>query len=664
MSSATNVHATAVNTMQWLSTTATAIVVPVYQRQYRWDIGSCEQLLADIRAVASSDDHAMHFLGSVLSSTSSDADGTHLVLIDGQQRITTLMLLVAALHHTVRADDPELAAQLERVLVHEAHPNRTRLRPHRAWAGLFEDVVLDRRTGERDSRFDENYAFFRSRLAGAEAPVIWRGLQKLEHVAITLGAGAHAQQIFESLNSTGEPLRDHELIHNYVLMGLSPVEQARIEDEYWLPIERSTGSAIGSFWRHYLMQSSGREIDVDLGRRVYDSFRALYPQWDEAELHVVGRQWRDAARVYAVLLDPDTEPDPEVAAELRGLATFGRTAHPVSLRLYLDAVAGVRTRAELLSSLRLVQSMLLRRAVVGMSIDRLSARLCRALELGNDAFIRAIARITPSDARVRVALKFGELPHASTVLSRMSGLDRAEGFVLDHILPAAPGDSWSGGTRVWSELSEDEQNAHRAIAGTIGNLVLLEEDIADRAFDRDFTIKRDAYRRSILPMTSAVSEHDGWDTARIAARTAELTALFLTLWPRPDVGEIDDDGLTPILDAKERRGFPPGWEREWDYVEYCGEHWEVKDVRYLFHRVFARLWADHRDAVLSFNARRGGPIYTEQAWSGHWAPLDEGHVLYMGWDSRYMLAAVQGVLHEAGLAPDVFVKYSYIGDVM
>ena len=74
-----------------------------------------------------------------------------------------------------------------------------------------------------------------------EAADIWRGLQKLEHVSITLGSGANAQQIFESLNSTGEPLRDHELIHNYVLMGLSHAEQREIEESFWLPLEENTG---------------------------------------------------------------------------------------------------------------------------------------------------------------------------------------------------------------------------------------------------------------------------------------------------------------------------------------------------------------------------------------------------------------------------------------
>src|SRR5690554_4208735 len=160
---ATNIDATAVNTIRWLSTTEATIVVPVYQRQYRWDIGGCEQLLADIRAAADSEHRYTHFIGSILSSASTDTTqtqgGAELVLIDGQQRITTLMLLVAALHHTVKDADPTMAAELQKVLVSADEPRRTKLRPHRAWAEVFEKVVLDQRNGDepRDSRFDDNY---------------------------------------------------------------------------------------------------------------------------------------------------------------------------------------------------------------------------------------------------------------------------------------------------------------------------------------------------------------------------------------------------------------------------------------------------------------------------------------------------------------------------
>lgn len=667
LSTATNVDATAVGTIAWLSSEVTSIVVPVYQRQYRWDIGGCEQLLADIRAVADADDAHTHFLASILSTKASPADD-ELVLIDGQQRITTLMLLVAALQHTVRDTDAQLADDLRRVLVRPDDPARTKLRPHRAWADVFESVVLDRRSEDetaRASRFDDNYAFFRSQIRPDEVPRIWRGLQRLEHVAITLGPDANAQQIFESLNSTGEPLRDHELIHNYVLMGLSHAEQLEIEQSFWVPIEENTGETIGEFWRHYLVMLTGREVTVTGGRGVYDTFRREFPRLDIGTLRRQAAQWKEYSEIYRVLLEPAHAVDPGLGRQLGYLNTFGRSMYPLVMRAVHDHLHGDLEGNALLQTLEFVQALLLRRRIVGMPTDRLVARLCRAREEGQDALWRAIARISPSDERVRVAVKFGELPHPSYVLGRLAGLDSLADFDVEHVFPLVPADTWSGdGVRTWAEYSDDEQNSHRALAGTLGNLTLLEERLAERAVDASFPEKRDLYARSRIPLTMALSERDTWGTAAMAERTEDLTARLVALWARPQVTAIDDDGLTPILDAVRRRGWPRGWEREYAYVEYRGEHWEVPDIKYLFNRVFKRLWADSRDAVLAYSARHGGPVYEGQAWNGQWDVLDETRSLYMGWDSRYMLTAVQGVLEEAGIASEVFLKYSYIGEAM
>ncbi|MFB8385799.1 DUF262 domain-containing protein [Microbacterium sp. NPDC055910] len=670
MATATNIDATAVNTIAWLSAPDTTIVVPVYQRQYRWDIGGCEQLLADIRAVADSESRTMHFIGSILSSVDADSAGdtADLVLIDGQQRVTTLMLLVAALHHTIAESDPDLAAELQAVLVRADDPTRTKLRPHRAWAGVFQDVVLDRRStdiGERDSRFDDNYAFFRSQISPGEAPSIWRGLQRLEHVAITLGAGANAQQIFASLNSTGEPLRDHELIHNYVLMGLTHDEQTEIEQDYWVPIEQNTGSAIGAFWRHYLIMLTGREVAVAGEHGVYSAFREEFPRIDVATLRTHAEQWRAHSEIYRTFLDPSLEEDPEVSRHLTYINTFGRIAYPLILRAYREASTGQAERSDLLATLEHMQALLLRRTIVGLPNERLVARLCRARDESAQALVHAIARITPSDERVRVALKYGDLPHAHYVLGRIAGISSAHALDVEHLFPLSPSDAWTGdGARTWAEYSEDEQNSHRALAQTLGNLALLEEPLAERALDRDFPAKRELYRASGIDDTRALAHEASWDTAAITARTARLGALFLEIWARPASVLIDDDGLTPILDAVRRRGWPRGWEREFDYTEYRGEHWEVHDVKYLFNRVFKRLWADSRESVIAFSARRGGPLYPTRSWNGQWDQLDDDTHLYMGWDSKYMLTAVQGVLEEAGIAHEVFVKYSYIAAAM
>lgn len=668
MVTATNVDATAVNTIGWLAGGDWTIVVPVYQRQYRWDIGACEQLLSDIRAVARLDERRMHFIGSILSSTGGVGDAAELVLIDGQQRITTLMLLVAALQHTVRDSDPALAAQLERVLVAPGDAGSTKLRPHAAWAGVFERVVLDRSApaGEgRDSRFDDNYAFFRSQVSADEAPHIWHGLQKLEHVAITLGVGANAQQIFESLNSTGEPLRDHELIHNYVLMGLTHAEQREIETEYWLPIEESTGESIGQFWRHYLVLTTGREVVATRTRGVYDTFRQVFPRLDIDDLRRHAAEWREYAEIHRVLREPEREPDAAVSQHLAGVATFGTAMHPLVMRAYRDWKHGRNSVDELTRTLEHVQSLLLRRTIVGTGTDRIVARLCRARERGWDALVAAISRITPSDERIRAALKYSALPQPAYVLGRLAGVRSTSGLDVEHVFPLAPSDAWTGdGIRSWSDYSEDEQNSARALASTLGNLTLLEEELADRAFDASFPEKRRLYARSGISLSRDLADTESWTTAAVAQRSADLGQRFVEVWARPGDALIDDDGLTPILDAVHRRGWPAGWQREWDYVEYRGEHWEVPDVKYLFNRIFKRLWADARAAVVTYSARRGGPVYREQAWNGQWDRLDEEHWLYMGWDSSYMLTAVQGVLEEAGFAPEVFVKYSYIGAAM
>ncbi|CAN5161845.1 hypothetical protein BH09ACT3_BH09ACT3_00320 [soil metagenome] len=172
------------------------------------------------------------------------------------------------------------------------------------------------------------------------------------------------------------------------------------------------------------------------------------------------------------------------------------------------------------------------------------------------------------------------------------------------------------------------------------------------------------YAQSAVTLSRELGDIRSWNTAAIAQRTVRLSDALLALWAKPATVLIDDDGLTPILDAKQRRGWPRGWEQEFDYVEYRGEHWEVHDIKYLFNRVFTRLWADDRAAVIAFSSRRGGPVFETQAWNGHWDQLDETHFLYLGWDSHYMLSAVQGVLEEAGIASEVFVVYSYTGTAM
>ena len=124
----TNVKADAVVTTEWLSTAGTTFVVPVYQRQYRWEIEGCDRLLRDLRAVARVETGHTHFLGSILYTTTSSGQGTERMLVDGQQRVTTLMLLLAAIRDTLTGTDEAISGVLNRMLLHPTRAEQTRLR--------------------------------------------------------------------------------------------------------------------------------------------------------------------------------------------------------------------------------------------------------------------------------------------------------------------------------------------------------------------------------------------------------------------------------------------------------------------------------------------------------------------------------------------------------
>ena len=625
MHAATNLDATAVNTIRWLSAAQTSIVVPVYQRQYRWDIGGCEQLLADIRAVADSEDQ---------SDALPRLDPVHR---ERRQRRRAGAHRRAAADHHADAADRRAAAHGRgrrpgaRRRAAEGAGARRRPDPHQAAPAARPGRRCSRPSCSsrrpagaelRDSRFDDNYAFFRSQVPAEEAPRIWRGLQRLEHVSITLGADANAQQIFESLNSTGEPLRDHELIHNYMLMGLSHPEQREIEDAFWVPIEENTGESIGSFWRHYLVMTTGREIDTGDGRGVYDTFRHEFPRFDFELLREHATEWRE----YCGGLPHPARPGPGGRSGARPPARLRqhvRPGHVPARDAGLPRLHAGRRRqkATLVGTLERIQSLLLRRTVVGLSNDRLVARLCRARRKGPAKLVTAIARITPSDERVRVALKYGALPHPAYVLGRLADVDSLDGLDVEHDLPAGPRRRLerrrgAGVGRLQRGRAEQPPGP-----GADARQPRPARAAAGRARRRRVVPARSAHpsirrARSPRPGNSPTSPPGAPPRSRSARRGSPPTSCGSGRARRPS--RIDDDGLTPILDAQRRRGWPRGWEREFEYVEYRGEHWEVHDVKYLFNRVFKRLWADAREDVVAFSARRGGPIFEAQAWNGHW----------------------------------------------
>lgn len=646
----TNVSAEAFSTISWLSQVP-RIAIPVYQRDYRWRPGSCEQLLDDIRSVATDDGAGgTHFIGSML--VRPEASGA-LTLVDGQQRVTTLFLLMAAVRQIASERNAELVASLTDVLFTTG--STPRLRTHPRLAPTLERLLSDPVADAAGSALEENYTFIRHSIE-SDWQEVWRGVQRLEHVTIELGSNSNAQQIFESLNSTGTPLSDDELIHNYLHMGRSFDAQMQLEREVWESIETATLDATRDFWRDYLVLTSETQPDLVGEFGIYRAFRRRFPDPSVDFTGAVGKEWVAMAQVYGVLLDPSHEADHEISEQLAFLHAFGRATFPLVMGLYRDYQRGSAGKTDLVEALEQIQSLFLRRALVGLTRDLATVgSLCREYQ-HSGVPPQGLVRRTPEDVQVRLALSHESLPHAGYVLQRLQRPDVGESLQVEHIHPQTPQANWSSdGERTWGDLSTDEQAELRMLLQTIGNLTLLEASLNQGAGNRPFPQKAaNYYHRSRVPETQVLAKRRSWGAEEIKERTRRLTEEFLQVWSRPSEEPMDQaDHLVRVVDLERRprRGIE---RNQFEYVTYRETVWgDTNDVKALFNRVFKALWASEPERLLQ---TAGDLIVTEKVQRSQYDHLGGDYYLFMGLASQWLLYETQKIISAFELDDEVRVK--------
>jgi hypothetical protein len=624
-------------TIDWLQGLM-GLAVPVYQREYRWTQSACEQFVSDITSIAGEERRSSHFIGSILAAVDADRE---LTLVDGQQRVTTLVLVLIAIRDLASAAAPDVSRQIDQILVREGS-NDPKLRPHERYDKVVRELVSGSSALLGDSTLEANYLAIRE-MIGSDWQTVYRGLGRLEHVTIELGPEANAQQIFESLNSTGARLTDDELIHNYIHMGRVHAEQVVLERETWAPIEEATLGAVRSFWRDYLIWSSDEQPDLTGEFGVYQAFRRRYPDPRSDLTGEVRADWVRHAALYGVLLDPSREADSAVQEQLRLLRSFEGTPRPLLLGMYaayregqIDSRTAVRTLAQ-------VQTMLVRRALVNLDRDlAMVGRLCRELRAGGFP-LQGLLRLTPEDPQVRLALAHGSLPHSGYVLARLQRPARElEDLQVEHIYPQNPRSEWSGdgGATTWGHLTTEEQAEYRTVLNTIGNLTLLETPLNQGAGNRAFRDKADKYySRSQVAGTRELQNLTRWDYPDIKTRTQSLTAEFVKVWPRPSETPMDEDyDLVRVVDLPRQgvRGYP----QMFDHAVFDGAVWgDVKTAKDLLVKIADELWK--RDPERLRQSPHGWFFREKREPRERQVPLSSGMFLYTGWANQYLLEVAQ-----------------------
>ncbi|KGN29774.1 hypothetical protein N802_11365 [Knoellia sinensis KCTC 19936] len=655
MTGSPNVEARATGTVDWLKEIRSA-AIPVFQRDYRWSEATCAQLLDDILRVAEAPHGGTHFIGSILSTRDNKGDRGSLTLVDGQQRVTTLMLLIAAIRDLAQDAGVSIADDASELLL-SVGDQPTKLRPHRRHEGVVTELLTGQADVLGESTFETNYAFFFNSLTDGWQRA-WDGLHRLEHVTIELLPTANAQQIFESLNSTGTALADHELIHNYIHMGRSHAEQDELENHTWIPIEAATGGATRAFWRDYLVLTAETHTDLTGDFAIYRNFRERFPDPRRDITLPLREEWLRLAGHYRLLLTPGEEPDPDIRHELTGIGWFEGTPRPLLLGMYDDYSRGRVGKDGFVAELQRLQTMFLRRAVVNLDRDiRMIGTMCREIKDGYP--LEGIVRRTPEDGHVRVELKHGRVPHAGYVLRRMQDVSAVgEPLDIEHIYPQAPRSEWSSGDGVrWGDLDPDKQGEYRAVLNTLGNLTLLEASLNRGASNRPFADKKPFYELSrIAEVKDVLSTRATWDANAIRERNSELTERFLRIWPRwSDAPMEAAENLVRVVDLPRdaKRGYPGMFE----YVAFGDQIWgDVHTSKELLVRVANELRSV--DPSLADQTEYAALFTSEKKPRQSFLTLNDGTYLYVGWAHQYLLNAAQQFIEAMRMADEARVKLS------
>lgn len=553
-------------------------VIPIYQRTYSWTEKECRQLWDDIVRCGSSDDIAVHFVGSIVYIDKADSNISTwepLLVIDGQQRLTTVTLLIAALADVIADDEPVDGFSAQHLRGYylmnplEKGDRRFKLVLSETDKDSLISIVGQSKTTPIDEsiRISQNFELFQNLIASSRQDIVsvCKGLAKLMIVDIKLKRGEdNPQLIFESMNSTGKALSQADLIRNYILMGLDHDLQSDLYERYWRPMELEFGQVgyakyFDNFMRYYLTLQMG---DMPNVAGVYEAFKEYAhvrmqrtgntPAHVESLVHNI----REFAGYFCAMA-LDAEPDNDLSVAFHDLSELKvDVAYPLLLELYHDYQQQILPRTEFLMLVRLIESYVFRRAVCGIetnSMNKTFPALGKGIEKSNYVeSLNAAFQLLPSYRRFPTDDEFFRNLHTRDLynfprqkywLRRLENHGRKErvdvkNFTVEHILPQ--NENLSQGWQ--TALGPDWKRIQKEYLHTLGNLTLTAYN--SEFSDKTFIEKREmpsapekGLSRSPLNLNQGLGHLPTWDERNICARADWLAKIALSVWSGPNLSD-------------------------------------------------------------------------------------------------------------------------------
>ena len=582
--------------------------VPLYQRPYQWKESNRAQLWEDIVQLADEremDPTASHFLGSlVLSPAPGAAAGgvQRFLVVDGQQRLTTLTLLLAAIrdHHLETGEPRKAEAVNELYLINkfESDALQLKLLPTQADRDSYRAVIDRLPEAGGDDPVGEAYRFFRRKLIMADDPEDPHDIDRIEAastqgvslVVVTTDANDNVHRIFESLNNTGLQLSQADLLRNYLFMRL-PTRAEEVYKYHWKPLQDAltTEELEVLFWFDLVRdRPTVKQADTyTLQQRRLDAITGEEAIVAEVErLSALGRLLR-------VVTHPEEEQDEAVRFRLRRLHRWdSSTVLPVMLH-FLDLRArGEADSATVARAMLAIESYLVRRLVIGRSSSNVNRTLLgvvaesdAGLSLDEAVFeyLSIGRKHFATDAEIREAVALspfyikGRANHRALVMKWLEETYRSKEAVdlsqttIEHVMPQTLSEEWKSDLESLIGNDEAVQDFHTRLLHTLGNLTLTGYN--SPLGNRPFAEKRAEFARSGIRLNHFPAQSDVWGPEQIAARAEEIAERIINEWPGPVTTTKDDSSsLWRALDQV-AASIPAGhWTTYGDVASAVGTH--------------------------------------------------------------------------------------------
>lgn len=541
-------------------------VVPIYQRTYSWTKQQCEQLWNDIIKAGQDDKIPGHFIGAIVyieKGIYQVSSVNQLLVIDGQQRLTTLSLLLIALANYFEQLEGTADKTKKRLLNYyllnseESDVQKYKLyltqTDKETYFSIIDGIDLPKNFSPR---IFENYKFFEENIkkSNLEPENILKGIQKLFIVDVSLDRNYdNPQLIFESLNSTGLDLSQADLIRNFILMGQEPKVQEELYKKYWFPMEQSFGydynSYFDRFMRDFLTIKTG---SIPTMRDVYREFKKYLMNIGDMPMTEIVKEIKYYSDIYVTIAFARSD-DKEINEALNDIIELKvEVAYPFLIQVFSDYLNNIIDKKALLEILRSVESYVFRRAVVGIptnSLNKTFANLYK--EINKEDYLNSYHaamilkdsyRRFPTDEEFKkefVIKDFYNFRNRNYLLRKLENFGRkekvqVEEYTIEHIMPQNKNLS-----KEWrAMLGENWETVHKRYLHTIGNLTLTGYN--PELSDRPFSEKRDmkgGFRDSPIRLNSELANLDRWNEEEILKRSYKLAEKAVKIFPYKDLPE-------------------------------------------------------------------------------------------------------------------------------